>query len=104
MSKKSSDRSTKRKSTRRRLLSLHSEEVKLNYNDLCPVFSFRHMRKKYSLEKCTPKQRQDFADRMVKLSQLTWDEITTAPRHGLGCEKIIAQEYQRRFHSVMYNS
>jgi hypothetical protein len=92
MSNKKSDRSTRRKSTEKRLLSLHTKEnVKLSYNDLRPVFSLRHMREKYSLEKCTSEQKQAFGCRMVELFQLKWSQIIMASRHGFGCEKVSPQ-------------
>ena len=92
MSNKKSDRSTRRKSTEKRLLSLHTKEnVKLNYNDLRPVFSLRYMREKYSLEKCTSEQKKAFGCRVVELFQLKWSQIIMAPRHGFGCEKISPQ-------------
>lgn len=53
-----------------------------------PVFSFRYLSKDYSLEQCTKDEKAALADTLFKLSQLTWSQIESAPRHGSGYEKI----------------
>jgi hypothetical protein len=46
------------------------------------------MRKKYSLEECNKEEKVSFVDQIIKLSQLTWSQITLAPKHGLGTEQV----------------
>lgn len=54
-----------------------------------PIFSLQYLDKNdYSLGACTKEEKAAFADTLVRLSQLTWAEITQSPRHGLGYEKI----------------
>lgn len=55
---------------------------------LCPAFSLRHLRRDFCISKCTPEEKAAFADTLHKLSQLSWAQIRSAPRHGSGCEKI----------------
>ncbi|MEG4217494.1 hypothetical protein QUA27_18980 [Microcoleus sp. Pol14C6] len=53
-----------------------------------PLFSLRYMNKDYSLAQCTKDEKAAFADKLYKLSQLTWSQINASSRHGLGYEKI----------------
>ncbi len=53
-----------------------------------PLFSLRHLRRDFSLSDCTQEEKAAFADTLHKLSQMTWAEINTAPRHGSGHEII----------------
>jgi len=57
---------------------------------LSPIFSFRYLQRStpYCISCCSNDEKASFADKMNKLSQLTWADIKRAPRHGLGCEKI----------------
>lgn len=62
----------------------------LNANKLAPVFSFEFMRPNtgYSVTCCNEEHRAALAAKLFTLSQMTWQEIQNAPRHGLGSEKI----------------
>jgi hypothetical protein len=40
---------------------------------------------------CEREEQAAFALTMHRLSQLTWQEIRNAPRHGLGTEKIVRE-------------
>lgn len=53
-----------------------------------PTFSFRYMNKDYSLSQCTKDEKAALADTLYRLSQLSWSQIESSPRHGLGFEKI----------------
>lgn len=53
-----------------------------------PMFSLRYLNRDYSLSQCTKDEKAAFADTIAQLSQLTWSEIQSQPRHGLGYEKI----------------
>ena len=55
---------------------------------LPPKFCLRHMRKGYSVADCEQDERAAFASRLFELSQLTWNQIFSAGRHGQGFEKI----------------
>jgi hypothetical protein len=53
-----------------------------------PLFSLFHLQKGYSLSDCTKAEKAAFADTLLRLSQLTWNEMGSSPRHGLGYERI----------------
>ena len=53
-----------------------------------PIFSLRHMSRDFSLDNCTKDEKAALIDTMFRLSQLTWAQINSAPRHGLGYERI----------------
>lgn len=53
-----------------------------------PIFSLRHLDGVYSISRCTKDEKAAFADTLHRLSQLTWAQIYSSPRHGLGFEKI----------------
>lgn len=53
-----------------------------------PVFSLRYLQGDYCISQCTRDEKAAFAERMHRLSQLTWAQLKQAPRHGLGFEKI----------------
>jgi hypothetical protein len=53
-----------------------------------PIFALYHLQKSHCLSACTKEQKDAFADTLHKLSQLTWNEIISSPRHGCGYEKI----------------
>lgn len=53
-----------------------------------PIFSLVHLRKDYCLSSCTKDEKAAFADTLHRLSQLTWNQIGSSSRHGLGYERI----------------
>jgi len=53
-----------------------------------PVFCFRHLHKDYHIDKCETVDKVRFLERIVKLCNLTWQEIKLADKHGFGTEKI----------------
>ncbi|MBF0401937.1 MAG: hypothetical protein HQL90_14370 [Magnetococcales bacterium] len=53
-----------------------------------PVFSLIHLQSNYDLDKCTQAEKASFADKLYRLSRMTWGEIRVAHRHGLGFETI----------------
>ena len=53
-----------------------------------PVFSLQYMEDSHCISQCSEEQKVSFVDKMRALSQLTWNQIKLAPKHGLGSEKI----------------
>ena len=53
-----------------------------------PIFCYRHLHKDYCLEQCDQDEKKSLMERFVTLSQMTWQQISQAHRHGLGYEKI----------------
>jgi hypothetical protein len=47
-----------------------SEEI--DYDKLCPIFSFRHLTKSHCISMCDGTDTIAFTNTMVKLSQLNW--------------------------------
>lgn len=53
-----------------------------------PIFCFKHLHKDYNLDHCDADEKKSLIEQIVILSQMTWQEIQMAPRHGIGTEKI----------------
>lgn len=53
-----------------------------------PIFSLVNLRKDYCLSACNKDEKAAFADTLHQLSQITWNEISSSSRHGLGYERI----------------
>ncbi|MBT9312156.1 hypothetical protein [Leptothoe kymatousa] len=59
-----------------------------------PIFSLEYLQKDYCVTVCQVQDQAKFAIRLRKLSEMTWKEIKSAPRHGLGHEKISRNSIQ----------
>jgi hypothetical protein len=57
-----------------------------------PLFSLEYLNGKHCLSKCEKKEKAAFADTLHRLSQIPWAEIMSAPRRGLGHEKIAKKQ------------
>lgn len=54
-----------------------------------PVFSFFHMRNgNFHIDTCNEEQKASLALKLSKIGQLSWQELKTSQRHGLGYEAI----------------
>jgi hypothetical protein len=62
----------------------------IEYNKHKPIFSFHNM--KYQgdncLSRCDQSSKCQVVDKLLELSQLTWGQIGSAPREGMGFENI----------------
>jgi hypothetical protein len=65
-----------------------TQENQTPYQFDYPIFCFRHIHRIYGLEQCTANEKSALIDRLYKLSQLTWQQISITQRHGFGFEKI----------------
>lgn len=80
----------------RRLKPSHArEEGRLRVTKTGPAslrepiaFCLWRMASGYTVSDCSSKDRAAFAERLYRLSQLTWPEVYSSHRHGLGAEKI----------------
>ncbi len=52
------------------------------------VFCLRRMASGYTVSDCDSDDRAAFAEKLYRLSQLTWPDVYSSHRHGLGAEKI----------------
>jgi hypothetical protein len=53
-----------------------------------PAFCLRYMVAAYSVDSCNKDEKAALADAMWRRSRLTWKELRSAHRHGLGGETI----------------
>lgn len=53
-----------------------------------PIFALCYLRRDYCLSTCSKDEKAAFADTLHKLSQITWNEISSSSRHGVGYERI----------------
>lgn len=67
-----------------------------DYESLKPAFSFRDMRYrgKGCLSNCDKESKSSIADTLLQLSQLTWKEIHSTPKKGLGYEPIPCNKFK----------
>ncbi|NEP40400.1 MAG: hypothetical protein F6K35_14640 [Okeania sp. SIO2H7] len=75
-----------RKEKGKRITEAKAEEISPEQQP--PMFSLRYLNRDYNLSQCTKDEKAAFADKIAQLSQLTWSQIQSQPRHGLGYEKI----------------
>jgi hypothetical protein len=59
----------------------NENNFEINY----PIFCFKHLQ---TVPKIDYKFYADFIERLKKISNLSWNEISVSPRHGFGTEKI----------------
>lgn len=57
---------------------------------LHPAFSLRYVEKRYCISDCDKSEKSHFAEKILKLSQMTWAQIKQSHRHSFGTE-IISQ-------------
>ncbi|EJM22034.1 hypothetical protein PMI21_00216 [Pseudomonas sp. GM18] len=53
-----------------------------------PIFSFEYLQQGYCVSDCSAEERGGVLGKLRSLSQLTWQQLRQAPRHGLGYEII----------------
>jgi hypothetical protein len=53
-----------------------------------PVFCFKYLHKDFHVDKCNADEKICLLEQIIKLSNLSWQEIEYSGRHGLGTEKI----------------
>lgn len=72
------------------------KETPPDYDTFKPAFSFRHMEYRGSccLSRCDKNSKADIADTILQLSQLTWSQILSAPRKGMGKEYIPVDQFK----------
>jgi hypothetical protein len=61
-----------------------------DYNDRTPRFCLNFMQPGYAVKDLPANLRAEFAMALATRSQMTWNQITLADRHGLGTEWIAA--------------
>lgn len=61
---------------------------KIDYNREKPTFCLRNVDAQYCITTCDQRDKAAFADKIRRLSCMTWNQIISADRHGMGFEKI----------------
>lgn len=69
-------------------ISGSAETAKPDYNREKPIFSLKDVVPDYCITLCNKDDKAAFAERIRKLSTMTWNQIIQADRHGFGREKI----------------
>lgn len=68
---------------------ISAEQPKIDYNKSPIIFSLeRLVRGKYCFSSLENQDKQQFAESIFKRKNLTWEEVISSPKHGLGTEKI----------------
>jgi hypothetical protein len=78
----------RRKSSGRGKIKAPEGKPLVNYDLNPPLFSLSHVATSHCITSCETPDRAAFASRIRELSQLTWRQIKSTGRHGLGFEKI----------------
>lgn len=86
--KKKSRLSAKGRAEQRPRIATPATTPDLPSGEQKPIFSVQDLSQDYGLSACTTEEKAAFADTLYRLSQLTWNQISSAHRHGLGYEKI----------------
>ena len=74
--------------TRGKRVGVSNEQLAAPLNFDHPIFCFKYLHGECNLTRCDKEEKAAFADRLVLLTQLTWDQITLGARHGSGSEQI----------------
>ena len=59
-----------------------------------PAFSFDYLQDSHCITLCDDSDQLAFVNALRKLSKLTWNQIRSTQRHGLGSEKIYRRSFQ----------
>jgi hypothetical protein len=62
--------------------------AKADYNSERPTFCLRFVDPNHCITCCSHDDKAAFADKIRRMSFLTWNELIQAPRHGMGLETI----------------
>lgn len=86
MAKGKGNRLKERGKTKNDLKERPSERKSTNQDT--PWFCFNKLQNGHCISDCDQEQQAAVAETLRRLSQLTWNDINQAPRHGMGYEKI----------------
>ncbi|WP_196757837.1 hypothetical protein [Gluconobacter potus] len=64
------------------------ESGKTSSDSQKPLFCFEHMVSGYDINECERNEKAQILSALYTRSRMSWSELRTAPRHGLGYEKI----------------
>jgi hypothetical protein len=76
-------------------LSSAASTPRIDYNREKPTFCLRFVDSQYCITACQDDDKAAFADKIRRMSQMTWNDLIQAPRHGMGLETIPAFRIKR---------
>lgn len=59
-----------------------------SYQDATPRFCLHHLCPEFNVSRLQNDQKAAFADALQRRASMTWNQLTLAPRHGLGLETL----------------
>ena len=89
----------KLKNKRSKNFQVNTTIQEFDFDQFPPIFSLNHIKYlgDYCLSKCSEENKSVILYKLLRISQLTWKEIKTAHRKGLGCEQIPQHEFKAPF-------
>ncbi len=76
-------------------LAASVEAARVDYNRERPTFCLRFVDPQYCITRCDRDDKAAFADKIRRMSLMTWNELIQAPRHGMGFETIARKAITR---------
>jgi hypothetical protein len=81
----------------RRINPGHSATTgRIDYSREKPTFCLRFVDPSYCITACEDCDKAGFADKIRRMSQMTWNDLIQAPRHGMGLETIPEYKIKKR--------
>ena len=65
-----------------------NETASVSSQTMKPKFAFEYLQSSYCISKCEKDDRAALSDALRMLSSITWAQIASAPKHGLGTETL----------------
>jgi|SRR6185312_4518197 len=75
--------------------SASAENARIDYNREKPTFCLRFVDPQYCITACDRDDKAAFADKIRRMSGMTWNEIIQSQRHGMGFETIARKAIKR---------
>jgi hypothetical protein len=69
--------------------------MRVDYNREKPTFCLRFLDPSYCISVCDDDDKICFVDKIRRMSQMTWNDLIQADRHGMGQEKIPRYKIRR---------
>lgn len=89
-------------STPGKLLKLKEVSTERSPEQLSPIFSLEHLQRSHCVSAIADRsERGLFMDALLTLSRLSWSQINSAPRHGLGSERMPADQIKAKIPSCV---
>ncbi|MEX3773837.1 hypothetical protein [Pseudomonas sp. MYb118] len=85
-----------------KLLKSKDASTKRSPEQLSPIFSLEHLQASHCVSEIVDRsERGLFMDALFTLSRMSWSQINSAPRHGLGTERMPARQIKAKIPSCV---